>query len=134
MLWLYNLLSRAKCNYKLKPESLEQVRFRDKVTILSLENKLNCVWYAISNEIGSVKANARYGAYLQALGKIAGTPDMAFHWAGGSGFIEFKSKVGRLSEKQKLFRDWCELKDVDYRVARSCDEAIDILKLWGCII
>lgn len=133
MLWLYNLLKRSKCNYKLKPESSTQIEFADRLRLLSLEGKLGCVWYAISNEIGAVDNNPRYGAYLQALGKISGSPDMAFHWKGGSGFIEFKSEKGRQSETQKLFEKWCDFHGIDYKIARSASEGMQILKKWNLI-
>lgn len=131
MLWLYNLLKRAKCNYKLNPEAAEQVRFADQLRLLSLENKLDCVWFAVCNEIGGVAHNARYGAYLKALGKISGTPDMIFLWENGCGVIEFKSKTGRQSPEQKLFQQWCETKDIPYSIARSTEEATQILTSWG---
>lgn len=133
MLWLYQLLKRAKCNYKLNPEAAVQVRFADQLRLLSLENKLKCVWFAVSNEIGNVKYKPGYGVYLQALGKISGTPDMIFLWENGCGAIEFKSEKGRQTNEQKLFQKWCESQKVDYRVARNLDEANNILKSWNLL-
>jgi hypothetical protein len=133
MLWLYKLLKRANCNYKLNPEAAVQVRFADQLRLLSLENKLRCVWFAVCNEIGSANPNPRYGVYLQALGKIAGTPDMVFLWDGGCGVIEFKSAKGRQSEEQQLFQKWCDATHVKYEIARSLEEANAILCSWGLL-
>lgn len=129
-LWLYKLLAREKCNYKLKPEALIQFRFADMLRAFSLENKLKCVWFAVCNELGGVKKDGHRGSYLQGLGKISGTPDMIFLWEDGAGCIEFKSKSGRLSEEQELFKKWCELRGVNYALVRTTEQAIETLKDW----
>jgi hypothetical protein len=131
--WLYKLIARNNCNYKLNPEALIQFRFADSLRALSLENKLKCIWFSVCNELGGDKKNNHRGAYLQGLGKIAGTADMIFLWETGSGCIEFKSKTGRQTEEQKLFEKWCEAHRVKYRIAKSTEEALNILKEWELI-
>ena len=126
----WKLLACQNWKGKLSEEAKEQYKFAEWLRIQTIDNKLNIVWYSISNEY-SGSNNKVFGAKLKCLGKVSGTPDMAFHWCTGSGFIEFKSKLGKQTEKQLLFEEWCNSNNVKYRIARSFEQAVSILIEWG---
>lgn len=130
--YLYQLLSIKQINRKLNPEAKIQYEFVNCLRALSLENKLDAVWFAVSNETGR-SDHASFGQLQKMLGKIPGTPDMVFLWNGGAGFIEFKSTKGRLSPNQKNFQQWCEDQRVDYRICFAKSEALAVLLEWGII-
>jgi hypothetical protein len=50
-----------------------------------------------------------------------------------AGLIEVKSEGGQLRAEQREWRDWCKLTGVPHAVARSVDDAKDILSEWGLI-
>jgi hypothetical protein len=44
-----------------------------------------------------------------------------------------KTKTGVLTDNQKAFRSWCELKGAKYVVAKSFEEAEAQLREWGIL-
>jgi hypothetical protein len=56
------------------------------------------------------------------------SPDGQFH-----GLELKRGKLGRLSESQESFRDWCDRHGVAYAVAESYDAAVAILVRWGVL-
>jgi hypothetical protein len=110
-----------------------QREFVNDLIVWTMEGRLNCVWSAIPNEVSSNRSPA-FGAMLRALGKIKGAPDMVFLWNGGSGFIEFKYGKNTQTKEQKIYQEWCDYMGVNYSVAYSRSDAINILKQWGVLI
>lgn len=68
---------------------------------------------------------------MKGLGVIAGAPDLAFHWKGGSGFIELKSKQGTQSLNQWAWEMNCYELGIPYRLCRTFEEVLETLKDWG---
>lgn len=79
------------------------------------------------------------GAIEKAMGTTAGWPDLALYGAlvtdeastPFAGFMEVKTRTGRLSEAQRDIHD--RLRDCGFQVAvvRSVDDAIAAARAWG---
>jgi hypothetical protein len=52
---------------------------------------------------------------------------------GRAAYLELKSRKGRLSPAQLEFRAACLAAGALYAVARSTDEAIEVLRSWGAV-
>ena len=104
---------------------------------LSLDGKLKCVWFHVPNEY--VVANCLDKARIrkrQCQGMIAGAPDLIFAQGiedlDGNKFysvmfIELKTETGRLSDKQKLFKEWTENSGIPYIIAKSWNDVYNAL-------
>lgn len=108
------------------------IAFVKQVESLQKITKEPFIFFHIPNEISRAN-NPIFGNKLKNMGKLPGAPDYCFFWTNGCGFIEFKSKTGRLSEDQKKFKDNCEKINLSYQVARSVDDGLMILKNWGLL-
>lgn len=95
----------------------------------SITDRNKAVWSKIAHEI-SGNNKPHFGQLLAATGKINGVPDFMFMWEDGCGFIELKTKTGKLSPNQKLFERWCQHCKVRHEVAYSVEEAIEIVRKW----
>ena len=129
---LYKLLSYKPFNVKLSYEANLQKEFRDYLTSLSIDGSINFVWFSVPNNF-SGNYSPIFGSVQKATGLIAGAPDMIFMWDGGSGAIEFKSKKNKQTDAQILFEKWCIKCGVKYEIARSFEDAFNIIKKWGLI-
>lgn len=91
--------------------------------------KLNSPWWGY-NAAGENR-NAITGALLKAKGLKCGESDYFFktirdniaHYI----YIEFKTKTGKQSPNQKLFEQSCTADNEKYYLARSVEDAINIL-------
>jgi hypothetical protein len=117
---------------KLKPEDLICTKFAAKLFALSIERKFKCIWLHVPNEFAGDKRPV-WGMVQRTIGKMIGAPDYVFLWPKGCGCIEFKTPKGRLSDKQKAFKEWCEDVGVPYVVVTSEEEGWLILKEWGLL-
>jgi hypothetical protein len=73
-------------------------------------------------------------ARLKRMGTKPGWPDFLLVDSTGTFHcLELKRGNSPLSDAQLRFRDEMFQRDVPYEVARSFQEAIDILRLWGAI-
>ena len=92
--------------------------------------KPNCVYCSIPNgsRRGIIEA-----ANLKRQGMIAGAADWVFTWDHGSGWIELKTKKGRMTDSQTAFKNSCEKQGVSYQVCSSLEDCIQILTWWGLI-
>lgn len=86
------------------------------ITSYLLLAKPNCVWFHVPNE------GMGYRGALKAIGMVAGAPDYVFVSANKTMLVEVKTKTGRISSAQRLFKAWCEDKGVDYRIIHSLDD------------
>jgi len=57
---------------------------------------------------------------------VPNNPDKVF-------FLEVKKPKGNLSDAQKEFRDWCGAHGYPFAIARSRDEAEQIIRHWGIV-
>ena len=83
-----------------------------------------------NGELGKISMAAASRA--KAMGLRAGVSDLIVMGQDSKAhFLEIKTATGRLSESQKKFEALCLKKDWPYAVARSVDEAVEIVKKWG---
>ncbi len=92
----------------------------------TLEGRCPYVWFHVANE-GTSKNGHIKGARLRAQGKWAGVYDYIFIAEDRSFALELKVTKGRLSEPQKIFKQWCTQLHIPHAEAYSLQEAIDIL-------
>lgn len=111
--------------------SLEDRIQGEVVGLLEVAAVPGLLWFAVPNGGHRAKSVA---AILKATGIKPGVSDIVgCHAALGVGFLEIKTEArgSGLSKAQRDFRDECEAKGFAYAVARSRDEAQDILTRWG---
>lgn len=58
---------------------------------------------------------------------VNGIPDLVVHWEGLTVYVEDKTRVGRLSAHQKRFREKAAKHGVTVLVARTPEEAIELV-------
>jgi len=131
--------SRLSSTLRRGPEDNEALAFASDLRELTLKGRLLAVWTHPANELaGATFKNGKVRvsplvALARALGLITGTPDYLFLYRDGAIAIEMKSSSGSLSERQRDFRDWCELVGVPFHVCRSRTAAIEVLEQTGLI-
>ena len=67
------------------------------------------------------------GSVMKAMGIVAGVSDMVFLHPSGPVLLEFKTEVGRQTDKQKWWQSVVEAAGFRYRIIRSFDEFLKIL-------
>lgn len=89
------------------------------------------IWFAIPNGGQRSKTEA---AIFKGLGVKPGVADFGFVLPGGrAAFLELKSRKGRLSPAQRDFREACTAAGALWAMARTTDEAIEVLRSWGAV-
>ena len=74
------------------------------------------------------------GARLKRMGLQKGWPDfLLIDSTGKHHWLELKRGKAPLTKEQEAFRDACQARGVAWAVARSFDEAIVALTLWGAL-
>lgn len=97
----------------------------------ALREHCRCVWWHTPN---GGKRHIRTAKKLKTAGVRPGVPDLCFVLPGGRfAGLELKSKKGVLSETQKAFRNDVTALQGWWGMARSIEEAWDILAVWGCL-
>lgn len=102
------------------------------VQLLRMNAATGLVWAHVPN--GEARSPAT-GAKLKAMGVRPGYADFALviPGAGRSAFLELKSDKGRTSKEQRAFREDVEAAGALYAIARTPEEAQDILGSWGAL-
>jgi hypothetical protein len=78
--------------------------------------------------------NARVAQKMSAEGLFPGVADLCFMLSGGrAAWLEMKTEVGSLSDYQLGFKARCVRLGHLWGMARSVDEAIEVLKGWGVL-
>ena len=86
---------------------------------------------AITNE---GRRSYNLGMRMKRQGLTPGAADLLIALPGGRcGWLEMKAMKGRQSAEQKQFQAWCLAIGHPYAVAKSFDEAVKILRLWGAL-
>ena len=76
----------------------------------------------------------RMGARMRREGLVAGAADLLIALpAGRVGWLEMKTLKGRQSIEQKGFQQRCLRIGHPYAVAKTFDEAVKVLRLWGAL-
>lgn len=76
--------------------------------------------------------NKRVAELLKLMGVLPGVSDFIVLLRGGRvACLELKTKTGRLSQDQQAFGMNCKLLGIPYEIARTLEEALDCLKLFG---
>ena len=89
------------------------------------------LWLHVPNS-AMVKPSARM--YFARLGVLPGVADLLFVLPDKSvAFLEIKNQDGRQSEAQKAFQARCAVLGLRYQIARSINDAEEILRLWGAL-
>lgn len=88
-------------------------------------------YFAIPNQSNRHIASA---AKMKAEGVRSGVADLCFMLPGGkAGWLEMKKPGGSMSETQKAFRDRCLLLGHHWALAKSVDEALEVLTKWDAL-
>jgi hypothetical protein len=148
--WLQALLLRGKLirtsKTRIGAEDEASIRFADLLREAALMGRLRATFTHIPHEVGGGAKNAvlRYSLAI-AMGLVTGSTDYVFVWKAGGCWIEFKRPTvkkfgaiprkqgGALTDKQKLFRQWCEHLEVPHHVATSAEEGLAILRSYGVL-
>lgn len=109
----------------------------DKIQMSIVENLRNVQTYfpiKFSHPANQGRS-AQEGAKLQKMGVLAGMPDLLIYWPthGGykHGMLEIKAPGGKLSNPQKVVKQWCHDFGIPWGVAYSVDDAMAMFKCWG---
>lgn len=101
------------------------------VDFLSYAAHPKLLWYHCPNG-ALVKASARI--YFSKLGVFPGVADLPLVLPDRTAaFLEFKTATGRQTLDQMAFQQRCEALGLPYAIARSFDEAREILLGWGAL-
>jgi hypothetical protein len=74
------------------------------------------------------------GALLKRMGLQRGWPDFLLIGPDGDHcWLELKRGKAPLTWEQKAFRDEMQIRGVEWALARSFDEAIEALRVWGAL-
>lgn len=89
------------------------------------------IWFHVPN--GGARSKASAGK-LKAMGTLPGAPDLVFILPDATVcFLELKIQGGRLSPAQEDFATRCEAINVEYAVAYTVDNALQILVDWAVL-
>ena len=145
--WLEKLLLRTRCLARFAgPEDEQCTIFADRLREAALLGKLRATFTHIPHEVGGGSKNAalRY-SLAAALGLITGSYDYVFVWKGGGCWMEFKRPTvqrtltrarkqgGSLTEKQRLFGQWCDSVGVEHYVVTSAVQGLQVLRDRGVL-
>ena len=98
---------------------------------LRLLARKDCVWYHVPN---GEHRDKRIAAKLKAMGVMPGVADLVFHWPYQQTlFLELKRGNGALSAAQTHFQNTVTLIGWNYAVARTIDQAVEILTDHGIL-
>lgn len=100
------------------------------VSLLKLYATDNTLFFSVPNE---GRRSKRTGAELKAMGLRVGCGDLCVITGGKAAFLELKSAKGRQTKAQREFEAECKSMGIPYTIARTPEEAADILWGWRAI-
>jgi hypothetical protein len=99
------------------------------LTRLDTEARPEVYWFAIPN---AGRRSLRMGAHMKHEGLRSGVADLCFMLPSGrSAWLELKKPGSYQTVEQKGFQARCARLEHPYAVAKTLDQAIEILKSWG---
>jgi hypothetical protein len=121
-----------KARFRKAPPPLEVKTHIAIADLLRL--KANPEWFWSAFPAGEMRTKAT-AAKLYRMGVKAGVSDLIFIAPTGRflGLEIKRGRLGRLSEAQEAFADWCARHGVTYAVADSYEAAVSILTGWGVL-
>jgi hypothetical protein len=111
-------------------ESDTQIQIADWLRLY--ESARDFIFMSIPNE-GKDRGNVARLMKLLRMGLRPGASDIIIFWQGRAYCLEIKTEDGVQSDDQKAFEADCARVGVPYAVARSFDEAREILRIWQII-
>lgn len=75
-----------------------------------------------------LNGNTVAGAQAKAMGVTSGVSDCLFMWKGETYAFEFKTQIGRQSEKQEWWQKQIEYHDFKYFIIRNFNDFATIIK------
>lgn len=119
---------RVKGQLVSPSEHVIQCRLMD---YLAYAARSEVYYFAIPNQGNRHIYNA---SKMKAEGVRSGVADLCFMLPNGiAGWLEMKKPGGSMSETQKQFRDRCAVLGHKWALAKSVDEALDILTGWDAL-
>ncbi len=101
--------------------------------IVSALSLMGIFVFMVPNDAAGKITPAKAGR-LKAMGLRAGISDLVLVGPDGQAyFLEVKTPGGKLSESQKLFSNLCLAKGWKYAVARSVEDAAELVRVWGLV-
>lgn len=101
------------------------------VKLLRLAADPKLIWYAVPN---GERRDILTAVKLKRMGVQPGVPDFALVLPSGrAAFIEVKREGGKLSREQLVFRGSCMGVGAFHAVARSVEDAEEILREWRAL-
>lgn len=123
------LLPAKNINFShIKPEQKLCIDIANHLRKVTIEDNFSYVWFHVPNEFSSY--NPVYGLKMGWMGRIAGVADFCFVGKDKSLFLEIKTGKVKQSPSQKIFKEWCDEKQVSYHLAYSFEEAIHIINTF----
>jgi hypothetical protein len=123
---------KKRGRFRKAPPALE---FKTQCALADLLRlKANPDWWWTAFPADGLRTAAT-GARLKRAGLRAGMSDFIFIAPTGRflGLEIKRGRLGRLSEAQEAFADWCARHGVTYAVADSYDAAVTVLVAWGVL-
>lgn len=88
------------------------------------------LWFHVPN---GGRMDPRRGWWLAQMGVLPGVADLVLMREGRVLFLELKApKSGVQSDAQKAFEAAATEAGAEYAIARTIDEAVEIIREWGC--
>ncbi len=116
-------------------ESTIQMQIVEYLSIIS--NRFGFVFFSVPNEGALTAAGGKsvHGmiANFKKMGMTPGVSDLIIGHEGKMYCIEVKNETGRQSKVQGYFQAKAEGTRIPYAIARSVDDVVELLKLWGVI-
>jgi hypothetical protein len=98
--------------------------------LLRLRARRDVLWLHVPNES---PRSPRYGALLVRMGMLPGAADLLVVVNGMAHWLELKRRTGRQSPEQIAFAAAAEAAGATYAVARTPEQAKEILNGWGAL-
>ena len=125
--WAKQVITREQWRADVSEHALQKLV----ISMLKACARPDVFWFAVPNAGWRPGA---IGARMKAEGLAAGVADLCIMLAGGKTcWLEMKTKTGRQTPEQKTFELVCQQLGHPYALARSLDEATDVLNEWGVL-